>query len=115
MVALKFHESVMYTLEHAVLHTGNMYRKEDIQTTELFALQKLGWTLSFPTAAELSRQLLYVTGVEYDFSKILDRSDAFAMICYTDYYLSQFSALVIAIVSVICSLEQHGQNGFRNQ
>lgn len=115
MIALKFHESVMYTLDHAMLHSGNIYKKDDIQTTELFALQKLGWCLSYPTAAELSRQLLYITGVEYDFAKILDRSDAFAMICYTDYYLSQFSALVIAIVSVVCSLEQHNQHGFRNQ
>lgn len=115
MIALKFHENMGYTLDHAMIHSANLYKKEDIKATELFAMQKMGWKLAFPTAAEISRQLLYVTGVDFDFSKIIERSDAFAMECYKDYHLSQHSPFVIALVSVTCSLEQYNQHKFRNQ
>jgi hypothetical protein len=115
MIALKFHESMAYTLEHAFIHSGKTFKKDDIKLAEIYAMQKLGWKLEIPTAAELSRQLVYITGVEYDFTKILERSDSFAMICYTDYNLSQFSIVSRAVVSVVCALEQFNQISFRNQ
>lgn len=115
MVALKYHESIGYTLDHAMNHCGNIYKRDDIQATEIFLLQKLDWCLKIPTAAELSRQLLYVTGVSYDFTKILERSNSFAMSCYGDYSLNQFSPFVISVVSVVCALEQYNQKSFRDQ
>jgi hypothetical protein len=115
MVALKYHESIGYTLDHAIEHCGKIYKREDIQATEIFLLQKLDWCLKIPTAAELSKQLLYITGVSYDFTRILERSNSFAMLCYCDYSLNQFSPLVISVVSVVCALEQYNQKSFRNQ
>ena len=115
MVALKYHESIGYTIDHAMEHTGHIYKREDIQATEIFLLQKLDWCLKIPTAAELSKQLLYITGVNYDFTKILERSNSFAMLCYCDYSLNQFSPLVISVVSVVCALEQYNQKSFRDQ
>ena len=115
MIALKYHESIGYTLDHAMEHSGNLYKREDIQATEIFLLQKLDWCLKIPTAAELSKQLLYITGVNYDFTKILERSNSFAMLCYCDYFLNQFSPLVISVVSVVCALEQYNQKSFRDQ
>ena len=115
MIALKYHESIGYTLDHAMEHSGNLYKREDIQATEIFLLQKLDWCLKIPTAAELSKQLLYITGVNYDFTRILERSNAFAMNCYCDYSLNQFSPLVISVVSVVCALEQFNQKVFRDQ
>ena len=115
MIALKFHDSIDYPLEQAILHCGRIYKKEDLQATEIFLLQKCEWCLKFPTAAELSKQLLYITGVNYDFTKIIERSNSFAMMCYCDYSLNQFSPLVISVVSVVCALEQYNQTTFRNQ
>ena len=96
-------------------HSGNIYKREDIQATEIFLLQKLEWCLKIPTATELSKQLLYISGVTYDFTKIIERSDCFAMQCYCDYSLNQFSPLTISIVSVVCALEQYNQKAFRDQ
>jgi hypothetical protein len=115
MIALKYHESICFPLEQAIKHCGRVYNKEDLQNTEIFLLQKLEWCLKIPTATELARQLLYISGVNYDFTKIIERGNSFAMSCYCDYFLSQFSPLVIAVVSVICALEQYGQKGFRDQ
>lgn len=115
MIALKYHESICYPLEQAIIHCGRVYNKEDLQNTEIFLLQKLEWCLKIPTAAELAKQLLYISGVNYDFSKIIERGNSFAMTCYCDYFLSQFSPLVIAVVSIVCALEQYGQKGFRDQ
>ncbi|OMJ93153.1 hypothetical protein SteCoe_3973 [Stentor coeruleus] len=115
MIALKYHESIGFTLDHAIEHCGNVYSREDIQATEIFLLQKLDWCLKIPTAAELSKQLLYITGVSYDFTKILERSNSFAMLCYCDYSLNQFSPLAISIVSIVCALEQYNQKNFRDQ
>jgi Cyclin, N-terminal domain len=115
MVALKYHESITYTIDHAIEHTGNFITREDIQATELFLLDKLDWCLKIPTASEFSKQLLYITGVNYDFTKIIERSNSFAMVCYCDYSLNQFSPLTISIVSVVCALEQFNQILFRNQ
>lgn len=115
IIAIKFHETIGYTLDHAMMHTGSIYTREDIQVTEVFIMGKLDWCLKIPTAAELSKQLLYISGVNYDFSKIIERSNSFSMICYCDYSLSQFSPLVISIVSVICALEQYNQKNFRDQ
>jgi hypothetical protein len=115
MLALKFHDSIGYNLDYAIAHCGGIYKREDIQATEIFMLQKLGWCLRIPTAAELSKQLLYITKVDYNFDKILERSNSFAMICYCDYSLSQFSPLVISVVSVVCALEQYNQKSFRDQ
>lgn len=115
MIALKFHDSTDYPLDSAIQHCGNIYKKEDLQATEIFLLQKCEWCLKIPTAAELSKQLLYITGVNYDFTKIIERSNSFAMMCYCDYSLNQFSPLVISVVSVVCALEQYNQKAFRNQ
>ena len=115
MVALKYHETIGYTIDHAMNHSGNIYKREDIQATEIFLLQKLEWCLKIPTATELSKQLLYISGVTYDFTKIIERSDCFAMQCYCDYSLNQFSPLTISIVSVVCALEQYNQKAFRDQ
>ena len=115
MIALKYHESICYPLEQAIQHCGRVYNKEDLQKTEIFILQRLEWCIKVPTSAELSRQLLYISGVPYDFTKIIERGNSFAMTCYCDYFLSQFSPLVIAVVSVICALEQYGQKAFRDQ
>lgn len=115
MVAIKFHDSIDFPLEQAIKHCGHIYKKEDLQATEIFLLQKCEWCLKLPTAAELSKQLLYITGVNYDFTKIIERSNSFAMMCYCDYSLNQFSPLVISVVSVVCALEQYNQKAFRNQ
>lgn len=45
MIASKFHESYTYTLNQAYLHGGELYKLDDITTTESFVLQKLGWIL----------------------------------------------------------------------
>jgi hypothetical protein len=115
MIALKYHDSISYTIDHAIEHCGGIYKKDDIQATEIFLLQKLDWCLKIPTATELSKQLLYISGVNYDFGKILERSNSFAMLCYCDYSLNQFSPLAISVVSVVCALEQYNQKNFRDQ
>ena len=115
MLATKFEETQQFSLEQAYEQGAGQYQKEQIVLTEVYALEKLQWRLSFPTAAELARQLIYVTGVNYDFSKVTEQSDAFATMCYLDYRLSLFSPVTIAVVSVSCALEQFRQTSFRNQ
>jgi len=115
MLATKFEETQKFSLEQAFEQGAGQYQKEQILLTEIYALEKLQWRLSFPTAAELSRQLIYVTGVNYDFSKVTEQSDAFATMCYLDYRLSLFSPVTIAVVSVCCALDQFHQASFRNQ
>lgn len=114
MIALKTQDSLYYDLDRAFIDGGRLYKRGDIIATELYMMQTLNWNLSFPTAAELSRQLVYITDVQYNFKDVLERSDAFAVICYADYYLVQFRPLTIALVSVICALELIRQYRFRN-
>lgn len=115
MLATKFEESKQFSLEQAYEQGAGQYQKEQIVLTEVYALEKLQWRLSFPSAAELSRHLIYVTGVNYDFSKVTEQSDAFATMCYLDYKLSLFSPVTIAVVSMSCALDQFQQTSFRNQ
>lgn len=115
MLATKFEETQQFSLEQAFEQGAGQYSKEQIVLTEVYALEKLEWRLSFPTGAELARQLIYVTGVDYDFSKVMEQSDAFASMCYLDYRLSLFSPVTIAVVSVSCALDQFRQTSFRNQ
>lgn len=115
LITAKYEEGITYTLEHAYNHAAKLYQKKDIITAELYCLEKLEWKLYYPTSAELIRQLVYITGVDYDFSRIITRADDHSMICYTDYELSLFSPLSIAIISTILALEQFRQLNFRNQ
>lgn len=115
MLAAKYEEGIDYTLEHAYNHAARLYPKPDIITAELYCLEKLEWNLHYPTAAELTRQLLFITGVQYDFSRIIDRADQLALLCYVDYPLSQFGSLTIAIVCTLSALEQFKQLKFRDE
>lgn len=115
MLAAKYEEGIDYTLEHAYNHAARLYPKQDIITAELYCLEKLEWNLHYPTAAELTRQLLFITGVQYDFSRIIERVDQLALLCYTDYQLSQFGSLTIAIVCTFSALEQFKQLKFRDE
>ena len=115
MVAVKYQEGKTMTLEQVVEQAGGSYRNEEVIATELYIMDKVEWTLSYPTAAELGRQLVYITGVEYDFEKILERSEAFESICYADYSFLQFSPIAVAVVCVTFALEQFKQYQFRNQ
>ncbi len=56
-----------------------------------------------------------VTGITTNFKKLFERSDAFVLSCYLDSKLIKFSPNEIAVVSVVCALEQFNQTGFRNQ
>jgi hypothetical protein len=114
MIALKTQDSLYYDLNRAFIDGGRLYKRGDIIATELYVMHTLKWSLSFPTAAELSRQLVYITGVQYNFREVLERSDAFATLCYSDYQLVQFRPLTIALVSVTCALELIRQYRFRN-
>lgn len=115
LITAKFEEGISYTLDHAYNHSAKLYQKKDIITAELYCLEKLEWKLYYPTAAELIRQLVYITGVDYDFSRIISRADDHSMLCYTDYELSLFSPLSVAIISTVLALEQFRQVNFRNQ
>jgi len=115
LITAKFEEGISYTLEHAYTHSAKLYQKKDIITTELYCLEKLEWRLHFPTAAQLLRHLIYVTGVDYDFSKIITKADAHCLVCYIDYQLSLFSPMAIGIVCAVMALEQFKQLHFRNQ
>lgn len=115
MVSAKYEEGMDYTLEHAYNHAARLYPKQDIITAELYCLEKLEWIMHYPTAAELTRQLLFITGVQYDFSRIIERSDQLSTLCYLDYPLSQFGSLTIAIVSTLAALEQFKQFKFRDE
>ena len=115
MLATKFEETAQFTLEQAFEQGAGLYQKEQIVLTEVYALEKLQWRLTFPTAAELARHLLYITGVNYDFTKVTEQSDAFATMCYLEYRLSLFSPVAIAVASVTCALDQYRQTTFRNQ
>lgn len=115
LLGAKTHEHNPISLSTVLRVTNNAYKLEDVIAIELVVLEQVSWTLCIPTAAELSRQLVYITGVAYDFSNVLCRSDSFALICYQDYGLSHYSPLVVAIVSVVCALEQFRQFSFRSQ
>jgi hypothetical protein len=115
LITAKFEEGINYTLEHAYNHSAKLYQKKDIITTELYCLEKLEWRLYYPTAAQLLRHLIYVTGVDYDFSKIIAKADAHCLLCYIDYRLSLFSPIAIGIVCTVVALEQFKQLHFRNQ
>lgn len=114
MYALKYNDKIVYTLEDAFLHCGKIFKKEDILLAEDIAAEKLGCKFEAPTAAGLARRLVYATNTEMDFSSVLERADFFAMRCYTDYTLSQFSCVAKAVVSVLCALEESNQISFRN-
>jgi hypothetical protein len=81
---------------------------------ELHILRLLDWNINIPTSAEITCYLLYTAIPDYDFAKIIDRADCFSITCYEKYELSQFAPVVISIVSVVCTLEQFNQYGFRN-
>ena len=115
MLAVKYHEKTTLTISEASAYCSGKVSLAAIQTTENYILQKLDWRVDIPTAAEISRLLLLSTGISYDLSKIFDRSDGFALICYLDVNLSKFSSLEIAITSTVCALEQFNQLVFRNQ
>lgn len=115
MIAVKYYEGKTMTLDQVVEQAGGHYRHEEVIATELFIMEKLEWTMAYPTAAELGRQLVYITGVEYNFEKILERSEAFESICYADYSFLKFSPITIAVVCVTFALEQYKQIPFRNQ
>ena len=115
MVSAKYEEGIDYTLEHAYNHAARLYPKQDIITAELYCLEKLEWVLHYPTAAELTRQLLFITGVQYDFSRIIERSDQLTTLCYIDYELSQFGSLAVAVVCTQSALEQFKQFKFRDE
>lgn len=114
MIALRYNDTIIYTLDDAFLHCGKLIKKEDIRTTEVYALEKLGWAFQAPTAAEIARQLIHATNSEIDLSSVLERSDFFAMKCCTDYTLSQFSSVAKAVASVLCALEEYSLICFRN-
>lgn len=114
-IAAKYQEGRNMTVEQVVEQAGNMYRAQEVIATELYMMQKLEWTLAYPTAAELGRQLVYVTGVDYNFEKILERSEAFESLCYADFSFLCYSPLVLSVVCVSFALEQFRQVQFRNQ
>lgn len=114
-IAAKYQEGRNLSLDQVVEQAGNLYRAQEVISTELYMMQKLEWTLAYPTAAELGRQLVYITGVEYNFEKILERSEAFESLCYGDFAFLGFSPLSIAVVCVSFALEQFRQIQFRNQ
>lgn len=115
MLAVKYHEKTTFTLVQAATCCSDRYSINSIQISEFYVLQKLEWRVDIPTAAEITRSLLLATRISYDMSKIFERSDAFAVICYLDFNLSRFSSLEIAVTSAICALEQFNQLSFRNQ
>lgn len=115
MLSVKYHEKSTLSLLQASQVCLNKYSLSDIQITERFILQRLDWGINMPTASEISRAFLLATGVTSDFSRIFERSDGFAVICYMDFKLLRFSALEIAITSTVCALEQFNQLQFRNQ
>lgn len=115
MASLRFDETIVYTLEDAFLHCGKIFKKEDIRLAEIYAIEKLGWLFQVPTASELARQLLIAARLEVDISSIMERADFFAIECYTNYSLSQFSTVAKAVVSVLCALEESGQVFYRNK
>ena len=114
-IAAKYQEGRNMTVEQVIEQAGGSYVGQEVIATELYMMQKLEWTLVYPTAAELGRQLVYVTGVEYNFDKILERSEAFESLCYADFSFMCFSPLAIAVVCVSFALEQFRQVQFRNQ
>lgn len=114
-ISLKYFDGSLYSLEAAEADSAGLYKKEDIYATELYILGVFNWNIGVATSAELTRELLYITGVDYDFARIIERSDAFAIVCYGDYGLAKYSPLEISIVSAICALEQYNQLSFRNQ
>mmetsp|Transcript_14730 Transcript_14730/g.21459 ORF Transcript_14730/g.21459 Transcript_14730/m.21459 type:complete len:262 (-) Transcript_14730:69-854(-) len=115
LIAQKFQGPMKITVNQVFTLTGGRYSVNDIKLIELFVLQKLNWKLNTPTVGELARLLLEITGLNYDFSKIIERANAFGMVCYADYNLSQFLQVEISIASLVCALEQLGQLNFRNQ
>lgn len=114
-IAAKYQEGRNMTVEQVVEQAGNAYRAQEVIATELYMMQKLEWTLAYPTAAELGRQLVYITGVEYNFEKILERSEAFESLCYADFSFLCYSPLALSVVCVSFALEQFRQVQFRNQ
>ena len=115
MLAVKYHENTTMTIVQAANYCSGRVSISSVQSTENYILQKLDWRIDIPTPAEISRLLLLSTGILYDLSRIFERSDGFALICYLDFNLSKFSSLEIAITSTVCALEQFNQLAFRNQ
>jgi hypothetical protein len=115
MASLRFNETIVYTLEDAFLHCGKTFKKEDIRLAEIYAIEKLGWLFQAPTASELAKQLLIAAKIEVDTSSILERADFYAIECYTNYSLCQFSTVAKTVVSILCALEESGQISYRNK
>lgn len=95
--------------------SSNKFTVFHIQIIEIYILQTLNWQVSIPTASEILRVLLLVTGVNTNFQKVFERSDAFVLHFYLDAKFTKFCAVELAVVAVVCALEQFNQTAFRNQ
>jgi hypothetical protein len=47
--------------------------------------------------------------------RVFERADGFAAVCYLNHRFSKFTSLEVALVAVVCALEQLNMLLFRNQ
>jgi hypothetical protein len=114
-ISSKYHGEGNWTLQQVRSFSGENFSAVHIQITEIYVLQTLNWKVALPTASEVLRVLLMATGITINFNRLFERSDAFVLSCYLDSKLIKFSTNEIAVVSVVCALEQFNQTDFRNQ
>ena len=97
----KHNENFEISLAQLLSAMNNIFSAHEIRTVELHILRTLDWKINYTTACELSSYLLYTAIPNYDFSKIIDRSDCFSIACYEHYLSSQYSPLVISMTSIV--------------
>lgn len=115
VMGMKLHDSVRISLSVIIAMGEWVFSKSDFISLEFSILSHFKWDIARPVAAEFIRRLLYITKIEYDFSGIIHRSDRYSMVCYQYFEFCRYSPLEIAVVSVICVLEQTKQISFRNK
>ena len=81
-LASKFEDNVRCSLEELEIHSKGWFSKEHLRIVEMFILEKLEWRICYPTAAEISRLMLYNARPDYDFSQVINQSDRYALECY---------------------------------
>lgn len=114
-ISNKYYGEAHWDLVQMERISSNKFSSFHIQITEIFILQSINWQVANPTASEILRVLLLVTGVNSNFQKVFERSDAFVVTCYLDAKFCRYCAAEIAVVAVVCALEQFNQIAFRNQ
>ena len=114
-IAVKYCGETHWDIRQAQRISLNKFTEFHIEITEIFILQTVNWQIAIPTASEILRVLLLATGVSCNFQKVFERADAFVVTCYLDGKSWRYCAAEIAVVGVVCALEQFNQISFRNQ